>query len=143
MKSCKEAIIQMYFIDKLRPKDIAEKLNISKSAVSQVLKKDKRYAKEKENRISNNKERHKEKTKNYIKSDRKVKQFQRNVDDLILKSMHNQASTELSKGKRLNNMAYRNWNKSAYTYNEKRKGYEFRKELGRSIDVPEFIKVEV
>lgn len=143
MKSCKEAIIQMYFIDKLRQKDIAEKLNISKSAVSQVLKKDKRYAKEKENRISNNKERHKEKTKSYIKSDRKVKQFQRNVDDLILKSMHNQASTELSKGKRLNNMAYRNWNKSAYTYNEKRKGYEFRKELGRSIDVPEFIKVEV
>ncbi len=143
MKSCKEAIIQMYFIDKLIPKDIAEKLNISKSAVSQVLKKDERYTKEREKRISNNKERHRERTKNYIKSDRKVKQFQRNVDDLILKNMHNQASAELSKGKRLNNMAYRNWNKSAYTYNEKRKGYEFRKELGRSIDVPEFIKVEV
>lgn len=143
MKSCKEAIIQMYFIDKLRPKDISEKLKISKSAVSQVLKKDKRYIKEKEKRISNNKEKHKERTKSYIKSERKVKQFQRNVDDLILKSMHNQASAELSKGKRLNNMAYRNWNKSAYTYNEKRKGYEFRKELGRSADVPKFIKVEV
>ena len=64
-------------------------------------------------------------------------------NDLVLKNMHNQASSELSAPRKLNNMAYRNWNKSAYKYNEKRKGYEFRKELGRSNDVPKFIKVEV
>ena len=57
--------------------------------------------------------------------------------------MHNQASNELSAPRKLNNMAYRNWNKSAFDYNEKRKRYEFKKELGRSYDVPKYIKVEV
>lgn len=143
MKSNKETILKMYFFDKLRPKDIAEELNISKSAVSQVLKKDERYQEEKLKRKQQNKLKHIEDTKRIIKTKRKINQFKNNVDDLILKNMHNQASAELSKGKRLNNMAYRNWNKSAYTYNKKRKGFEFRKELGRSIDVPKFIKVEV
>ena len=57
--------------------------------------------------------------------------------------MHNQASQELSKGKRLSNLAYRNWNKSAYSYNKAKKRYEFKKELGRSYDVPKYIKIEV
>ena len=57
--------------------------------------------------------------------------------------MHKQAGVELSAPKKMSNMAYRNWNKSAYVYNESRKGFEFRKELGRSKDVPKFIKVEV
>ena len=72
-----------------------------------------------------------------------INQFKNNADDLILKNMHNQASVELSKPRKLSNMAYRNWNKSAFTYNEKKKRYEFREELGRSYDVPKYIKVEV
>lgn len=41
-------------------------------------------------------------------------------------------------------MAYRNWNKSAYSYNEKKRRFEFKEdELGRSYDVPKYIKVEV
>ena len=74
---------------------------------------------------------------------RKEKQFKNSVDDLVIKNMHKQAGIELSAPRKLNNMAYRNWNKSAYVYNEKRKGYKFRKELGRAYDVPKFIKVEV
>lgn len=57
--------------------------------------------------------------------------------------MHKQAGIELSAPKKLNNMAYRNWNKSAYTYNAEKKKFEFREELGRSADVPKYIKVEV
>ena len=57
--------------------------------------------------------------------------------------MHNQASQELSKGKRLSNLAYRNWNTSAYSYNEAKRRYEFKEELGRSNDVPKYIKIEV
>ena len=44
MKNRKEVILNMYFIENLRPVDIAKKLDISKSAVTQVLKKDKRYS---------------------------------------------------------------------------------------------------
>lgn len=143
MKNSKDIIIQLYFIEKFRPVDIAIKLNISKSAVTQVLQKDERYTEEKARRKEQNRIKHKENTNKLKKAKRKNEQFKNNVDDLILKNMHNQASVELSKSKRLNNMAYRNWNKSAYKYNSKRKGFEFREELGRSYDVPKFIKVEV
>ena len=143
MKNNKDTIIHKYFIDKLKPVEIAKELNISKSAVTQVLQKDKRYQKEKIKRIEQNKENHNEKTKKYIKNKREVIKRKKDKDTIDLRNMHNQATAELSKKKRLSNMAYRNWNKSAFTYNKKRKGYELRKELGRSYDVPKFIKVEV
>ena len=139
----KEKILEMYFDKQIKPVEIAKILHIHKYTVTRVLQKDKRYTKEKELRKNVNRQKHVEETKAYIKKTRKIKQFKNNMDDLILKNMHNQASTELSAPKKLSNIAYRNWNKSAYTYNSKRNGYEFRKELGRSNDVPKFIKVEV
>ena len=143
MRSRKSEILKMYFTDKLRPVDIAKKLDISKSAVTQVLKKDKRYMQTKQERKIKNQNKHIEETKEYIKTKRKIAQFKNNADDLILKNMHNQASVELSKSKKMTNIAYRNWNKSAYFYNEKKKRFEFKEELGRSADVPKYIKVEV
>lgn len=143
MKSKKEQIIQMYFIENLKPVEISKKLNISKSAVTQVLQKDERYENEKSKRKQENKLKHIEKTKEIIKTKRRKTQVKNNIDILVLKSMHNQDSMELSKRKRLNNITYRNWNTSAYNYNEKRKRFEFKKELGRSNDVPKYIKVEV
>ena len=133
--SKKDEITKLYFVDRENPATIAKKLNISKSAVTQVLQKDVR---KKQNKI-----RHNEKTKEIIKKTRKIKQFKNRTEDLILKRMHNQASQELSKGKRLSNLAYRNWNTSAYSYNEAKRRYEFKEELGRSNDVPKYIKIEV
>ncbi len=143
MKSNKETILDMYFIEHLKPVDIAKELNVSKSAVTQVLQKDDRYSEEKERRKAENYRKHIKDTEERNTRVRKEKQFKNSVDDLVLKNMHKQAGIELSAPKKISNMAYRNWNKSAYTYNERRKGYEFRKELGRSNDVPKFIKVEV
>ena len=133
----------MYFIENLRPVDIAKKLDISKSAVTQVLNKDIRYVQSKQDRKNKNKIKHIEATKRHIKEKRKIAQFKNNADDLILKNMHNQASVELSQPKKMTNMAFRNWNKSAYFYNEKKRRFEFREELGRAADVPKYIKVEV
>lgn len=143
MKNNKDTIIHKYFIEKLKPVEIAKELNISKSAVTQVLQKDKRYKKEKIKRITKNKKNHNEMTKKYMKHKREVIKRKKDKDTIDLRNMHNQATAELSKKRRITNIAYRNWNKSAFTYNSKRKGYEFRKELGRSYDVPKFIKVEV
>lgn len=143
MKNNKDTIIHKYFIEKLKPVEIAKELNISKSAVTQVLQKDKRYKKEKIKRISKNKKNHNEMTKKYMKHKREVIKRKKDKDTIDLRNMHNQATAELSKKRRITNIAYRNWNKSAFIYNSKRKGYEFRKELGRSYDVPKFIKVEV
>lgn len=144
MKKQKEIVIDMYFIERLRPVDIAKKLDISKSAVTQILKQDKRYVNMKQTRKIVNQKKHVEETKKYIKTKRKIEQFKKSADDLSLRNMHNQASRELSQVKRLSNMSYRNWNKSAYSYNSKKKRFEFKEsELGRSFDVPRYIKVEV
>ena len=140
MKSRKNTILNMYFLEKLTPAQISRKLKISKSAVTQVLQKDNRYFEVKSERIEQNKESHIQRTKDYMKEKRSTMQFEQNVDNLVLKNMHNQASKELSKVKKLSNMAYRNWNTSAFDYNNKRHGYEFKDELGRSFDVPKFIK---
>lgn len=143
VKKLEQKILELYFIKKLKQKDIAEQLKISKYKVSRTVTKDVRYITEKDERKAKSKQKHSDNTKRIVKRKREVVKFKNNSDDLVLKNMHNQASRELSKPKRLSNMAYRNWNKSAYTYNQKRKGFEFRKELGRSKDVPKFIKVEV
>ena len=61
--SKKDEITKLYFVDRENPATIAKKLNISKSAVTQVLQKDDRYKKEKEVRKKQNKIRHNEYTK--------------------------------------------------------------------------------
>lgn len=129
-------IVGMYFDMKERPVDIAKKLNISRSAVTQQLKKDVRYSQEKQVRITKNRERHIQETKEYIKKKREEKK----ADDLILKQLHKTDSIELSARKKLSDIEYRNWNKSAYKYNSEKNRFEFREELGRSYDVPKYIK---
>lgn len=138
-----QKILELYFEQKLKQKDIAEKLKVSKYKVSRTVTKDNRYILEKENRKQQSKVKHDENTKKTVKKKRDTTKQKNNSDDLILRNMHNQASSELSQPKRLSNMAYRNWNKSAYSYNEKKKRFEFKEELGRSNDVPKYIKVEV
>lgn len=141
MRNNKKIVLEMYFVEKLRPVDIARKLNISKSAITQILQKDKRYTEEKEIRKNNNIKKHIETTKEFIKEQRKIKQFEKNLDNLVLKKMHNQASRELSETKTLSNMAYRSWNISAYKYNPIKKRFEFKEELGKSADVPKYINI--
>lgn len=143
MNNNKKKIIQMYFIDKLKPVEIAKKLGISKSAVSQVLQRDERYKLERESRKRENKNKHNENTREYIKAQRKSNQFKNKSDDLILTNLHRTASVELSRRRKLSSIAYRNWNTSAYTYNKEKNRFEFREELGRSYDVPKFVKEKI
>ena len=89
MKSKRAEIIKMYFDEKMRPVDIAKKKNMTKSAITQVLKKDNRYLRIKEERKNINQRKHRERTKNYIRAKRKMAQFEKSADDLILRNMHN------------------------------------------------------
>lgn len=137
----KTKIIDMYFNEQKKPVEIAKELQIPKYTVTRALQKDKRYSEEKQKRKAINKINHRNRTKEYIKRQRKIIQFENKVNDLILKNMHNQASFELSKGRKLSDMAYRNWNISAYTYDNDKKRFVFKSELGRSSDVPKYIKL--
>ena len=138
----KEELKNLFFNYYYTQTEIAKKINVSSQYVSKILKTDPNYLKVKKQRIIANEEKNNKETKDYIKLQRKIKQFKNNADDLVLRNMHNQASRELSKPKRLSNIAYRNWNTSAYSYNDKKKRFEFKKELGRSYDVSKIIKVE-
>ena len=136
----KEKIIYLYYIEKKLCKDIAIELNISTSTVTRTIKKDSRYNLEKENRKKTNKANHNKEIQKRVDNKRKQMQFKNNNDDLILREIHIQDSMELSDRKYLSNENYRKWNYSAYKYNPSKKRYEFREELGRSYDVPKYIK---
>lgn len=136
----KDSIINLFYDEHLKVKEISKIINVDSSYISRIIKGDDRYLDEKNNRKVISKKKHKENTKTIIKKSRDVKKFNNNVDDLILKNLHRQASIELSKGKHLSNENYRKWNYSAYKYNPSKKRYEFCEELGRSYDVPKYIK---
>lgn len=132
-----EEIISLYFTEKMLQKDIAEKLNISKSSICRIIKNDERYIEEKNNRKQLNKIKHNKDIQRRVEFRRRQKS---NIDIQILNKMHEQASIELSGGRKpINNRAYRNWNTSAYKYNDKNKSYELIKEINAGADVPKRI----
>lgn len=134
-----EVILYKYFKEKKSQVEIAKELNISKSKVSRIVSKDERYITEKENRKKKNRKKNSEFTKNYITSKRKQKAL--DSDYAFLQEMHNQASMELSGGRKtISNKAFRNWNTSIYRYNEKNKSYILKKGITVGMDVPKSIK---
>ena len=139
----KDEILDLFFDKKMKQKDIAELLDIAKSTVSKVVSKDSRFIAEKSLRKANNKVKRNKDIQRRVEQNRKKVQFKNNSDDLILKQMHSQASMELSKRSHLSNENYRKWNKTAYNYNPSKKRFEFDENLGRSYDVPKYIKAKI
>lgn len=136
----KNDILHLFFCDNLSQKEISEKLNITKGYVSQIVTKDNRYPQFKKEKLIKSHKKHNKQIQNITKEKRKKIQFSNSVDDLSLKVKHNQASMELSKRSHLSNESYREWNYSAYKYNPSKRRYEFDSTLGRSYDVPKYIK---
>ena len=83
-----EKIKELYFEYKYNQKEISEILGISNKYVSKVLLKDSRYKEEKEKRKILSKNRHRQKTIDYIKNKRKSNI---NTEYEKLKQMHIQA----------------------------------------------------
>ncbi len=134
----KEQVLNLYFVEHKKQKEIAEALNVSKYTVSRIVTKDDRYITEKEERKKQSTINNKKKTIEYIYS----KRNQKKVDEYdSVRKMHIQASLELSeRNKPMNNRAYRDWNSSIYKYNERSKSYVLRKGINVGADVPKRIK---
>lgn len=139
----KDLIVYLYFNEHMKPVDIAKKIGVSRSAVTQVLQKDEKYKISKEVRKENNQKNRKCKKAQQKSQIRKKMSERREFDDLVLRKMHDQASMELSAPRKLSDMGYRNWNKSAFKYNTEKRRFEFDENLGRSYDVPKYIKVNL
>lgn len=138
MNKSKETIINLFYIDHLKVKEIAEKFNFSSAYITKIIKQDVRYAEEKMYRKDLSKEKRKLDKNKYIKNKRDLKRIEDNYS--IVQTQHIQASKELSKSKHLSNESYRKWNISAYKYNSSKRRYEFDSQLGRAADVPKYIK---
>ncbi len=136
----KDEILDMFFNQKMKQKDIATKLGIAKSTVSKTVNKDSRFINEKVKRKAQNKIKRNKDIQKRVEKNRKKVQFESKLDDLFLKHLHAQDSMELSKGSHLTNENYRKWNISAYKYNSSKRRYEFDNTLGRSYDIPKYIK---
>lgn len=138
MENTKNEILSLYFSEHLKVKEIAEKFNVSSAYITKLIKKDTRYMHEKEFRQNIQKQKRKLSQNDFIKKKRENLRIEDNY--LIIQAQHNQATRELSKSKHLTNENYRSWNISAYKYNPSKTRYEFDSALGRSYDVPKYIK---
>ena len=138
METLKEKIINLFYFEHLKVKNISEKLNISSAYITKIIKTDNRYVEEKQFRKNLSKEKRKIDQNKFIKEKREIKRIEDKYS--IIESQHIQATKELSKSSYLTNESYRKWNQSAYKYNPSKKRYEFDDTLGKSADVPKFIK---
>lgn len=134
----KENIVDLFYNKHLKVKEIAEIENTSSAYITKVIKQDDRYIQEKEYRKAISENNRKVAQNKFVKTKRETKRSEDNYE--FVKSQHRQATSELSKSKHLSNENYRKWNYSAYHYNPFKKRYEFDENLGRSYDVPKYIK---
>lgn len=138
LEELKENVIQLFYNEHLTSKEIVTKVGISYSYVTKIVKEDDRYAKEKDYRKEISKIKRKKAQNNFIKCKRDNKRIEDNYS--IVQLQHKQAVREMSKSNHLTNENYRKWNYSAYKYNPKKRRYELDESLGRSADVPKYIK---
>lgn len=90
--SNKEKIIDLFYNEHLKSVDIALELNVSNAYVSKIIKKDSRYLEEKNQRKQQNKQKHKERTIEYMK----LKQKSNKDSYEALKAQLKQDAEELS-----------------------------------------------
>ena len=138
MENKKDKIIELFFINHLSVKKIADSVGTSSAYITKIVKTDERYIQEKQYRKEKSKEKRKQDKNNFMKSKREQKRIEDNYS--FVQAQHYQATRELSKSRHITNETYRKWNSSAYKYNPLKKRYEFDEKLGRASDIPKYIK---
>ena len=138
MENKKDKIIEMFFINHLSVKEIADSIGTSSAYITKIIKTDDRYVGEKQYRKEKSKEKRKQDKNNFMKNKREQKRIDDNYS--FVQAQHYQATRELSKSRHITNETYRKWNSSAYKYNPLKKRYEFDEKLGRASDIPKYVK---
>ena len=93
MKNQKEIIIDLFYIEHLKVKEIAENVNLSSSYITKIIKQDTRYNTEKLDRKNLSTQKRKIDKNKYIKNKRELKRIEDNYS--VVQAGHNQASREL------------------------------------------------
>lgn len=138
MSEKKEEIKVLYFEERKTLTEISDLIGVSISYISKILRKDERYADEKENRKADNLAQRRKKQKKLIYANRKNKI---DLTYAVLLKQHEQDTKELSKTSKIGDFALRKWCSSVYKYNNQKKRYEFDcKNALKPADFPSYIK---
>lgn len=124
-------ITKLFYEEHLRPTDIASKLKVAKSYITKVIQKDDRYFKEKENRISKSKEKHKASKRNYINQKR---QEEKQEYQTMLKQI-NSDNAFLSTKSKTSDIEYAKWNRGMYEYDKNSSDLVLRKDITTGYNV--------
>lgn len=137
----KEKIEEMFFEKRMTLTNISKELNLSVSYISRILKENDKYFDENERRKKETKEKWKKRRKCIMRETRKENVVNKQIENQVVKIMHDQAAKEMSKTKVLGNNSLLQWC-SVYKYNPRKKCYEFDVEnVARPNDFPLYIKV--
>ncbi len=116
-KGTKDKIIELFFIKRLKPVDIAKKLKVGMPYITKIIQKDERYIEEKEYRKSENKEKNKIQKRIYAQN-RREKEKQDKIEYERLLIQINQDNQILSTKKKEDDLQYAKWNRSVYEYDK-------------------------
>lgn len=130
-------ITKLFYEEHLRPTDIANKLKVAKSYITKVIQKDDRYFKEKEDRISKSKEKHKARKRNYINQKR---QEEKQEYQAMLKQI-NSDNAFLSTKSKTSNIEYAKWNRGMYEYDKNSSDLVLRKDITTGYNVGKRVNI--
>ena len=116
-KGTKDKIIELFFVKRLKPVDIAKKLKVGMPYITKIIRKDERYIEEKESRKSENKEKNKIQKRIYAQN-RREKEKQDKIEYERLLIQKNQDNQILSTKKKEDDLQYAKWNSSVYEYDK-------------------------
>ena len=134
--SKKDKILKMYYDEQLKQNDIANKLNVSQSYISQIIKKDKRYITNKENKHQVSMIKKANYNKEYYKTYKRAKKDDDSYRALQAQLVRDSAELSYKNDNYLSNLAFVKWNRSIYNYDKHSSDLILNKNINISIDVP-------
>lgn len=136
-----EKILDLYYNQHLKQKDIVVLLGVSKQYVSKVVKKDIRNKEEKQIRKDNNNVKRKNYMKEYFKNYIRNTKGKENMQEYYnLLAMINRDNRILSTKSEMSDIAFAKWNRSIYDYAEKTSDLVLKKDVNVTFDVPQVVR---
>lgn len=127
-----EDIIRLFYEEHKRPTDIAEELEVSKSYITKVIKKDERYDEEKEYRKNISKENHKACKRNYINKRRQIEKQE--YQAMIIQI--NKDNEYLSTKTQISDLDFAKWNRGMFQYDKNSSDLVLKRGFKFAFDVP-------
>ena len=127
-----EGIIRLFYEEHKRPTDIAEELEVSKSYITKVIKKDERYDEEKEYRKNKSKENHKACKRNYINKKRQAEKQE--YQAMIIQI--NKDNEYLSTKTQISDLDFAKWYRGMFQYDKNSSDLVLKRGFKFAFDVP-------